>query len=200
MIVAHASFTSAREKEMVEIAGGEFKSGAALKAINVKTFHIDKYEVTQEKIAKSIKDWEIPTGKEDHPATEVTYFDAEAYCKSVGKRLPTALEWEKAARGDDGRIYPWGNDFDSAKANTVESGAGSTVPVGSFKSGVSPYGVHDMSGNVWEWVNGWDGNDKKYRIVMGGSFFDNAKNGKVFSVLKSIPDDSHTYVGFRCAK
>jgi len=200
MIVAHASFISANEKEMVKIAGGEFKSGADSKPANVKTFQIDKYEVTQKNFAKTTKDWEIPAGKENHPATEVTYFEAEAYCKSVGKRLPTALEWEKAARGKDGRIYPWGNDFDGAKANTVESGPGSTVPVGSYKNGVSPYGVHDMSGNVWEWVDGWSGDDKKYRIVMGGSFFDGAKKGKVYATLRSIPDDSHTYVGFRCAK
>lgn len=200
MVIARASFISADEKDMVKITGGEFKSGEAMKTVSVKTFHVDKYEVTNKSFAKFSKDWETPSGRENHPAVEVTYFDAEAYCKSVGKRLPTALEWEKAARGSDGRVYPWGNDFDSAKANTADSEAGSTVAVGSYKSGASPYGVYDMSGNVWEWVDGWSGDDKKYRIVMGGSFFDDSNKAKVYSALQSIPDDSHTYSGFRCAK
>ena len=82
----------------------------------------------------------------------------------------------------------------------MESGANTTVAVSDYKDGKSPYGVFNMSGNVWEWVDGWSGDDKKYRLVMGGSFFDESYKSKVYSVLRSIPEDAHTYIGFRCAK
>lgn len=199
LFMAHASFAGSGGA-MVEVPGGEFKSGPDKKAVNVDAFKIDKYEVTFGQFAKVRKDFSAPGGMENYPVTEVSFFDAEEYCKAVGKRLPTALEWEKAARGTDGREYPWGNDFDKAKANTLESDIGKTTPVGSFKDGKSPYGAYDMTGNVWEWVDTYEGEDKRYRLVFGGSFFDDKYKGKLYATLKSIPDDSHTYIGFRCAK
>ena len=194
------SSANAQEVPMVEVPGGEFKSGPDLKPVNVKAFSIDKYEVTNAEYKKVVPDHAIPAGKENHPVVEISYFEAEKYCKALGKRIPTDLEWEKAARGNDGRLYPWGADFDSSKANTVESGIGGTTPVGSYKNGQSPYGAMDMTGNVWEWVDAWSGDDQKYRYMMGGSFFDDKHKSTVFSTLKSIPDDIHTFSGFRCAK
>jgi len=186
--------------KMIKIPGATFKMGAEKKAVTVKGFSIDKYEVTNDAFKKFDKSYTSSEGKAQHPAVEMTYFEAEKYCKSVGKRLPTGAEWELAARGTDGRIYPWGNEFDSSKANTVESEKGDTTPVGSYKNGVSPYGVADMCGNVWEWVDQYLSSEKQYKLAKGGSFFDNQRNGKVYSVIQSIPDDMHTYVGFRCAK
>jgi formylglycine-generating enzyme required for sulfatase activity len=185
---------------MVKIPGGNFKSGKDRKPASVKEFRIDKMEVTFAQYKIFDKNIVIPQGKNNYPVSEISYFDAKGYCKSMGKRLPTMHEWEKAARGDDGRKYPWGNKFDPKKANTQESGFGDTVSVGSFKDGKSPYGVMDMTGNVWEWVDAWASEDKKYRLVMGGSFFDEENMNTAYSTLMSIPDDIHTYIGFRCAK
>jgi len=93
--------------------------------------------------------------KDDHPMVMVTWTDASAYAKWAGMSLPTEAQWEKAARGTEGRIYPWGNTWDAEKCNNYESGAKQTKPVGSYTSGASPYGCMDMAGNVWEWCSDW---------------------------------------------
>jgi serine/threonine-protein kinase len=185
---------------MVKIPGGEFLSGPNKTKATVKDFEIDKFEVTNAQYKDAVKDHAVAAGKENNPASEVNYFDAETYCKSLGKRLPTATEWEKAARGADGRTFPWGNKGDPAKANVLESGKAATLPVGQYKEGASPLGVMDMVGNVWEWVDAYADTDKQYRLLMGGSFFDDMANSTTYSKIKSIPDDSHDYYGFRCAK
>jgi len=154
-------------------------------------------------------------GKLDHPVVLVSWSDAEAYCQWAGKDLPSEAQWEKAARGTDDRRYAWGDEFDSVKANTNESGLGDTTPVGSFSpQGNSPYGASDMTGNVWEWVADWYASDYysqapsanppgpatgTYRVLRGGSWpFDEVYARTAFR-YNVRPDYTYDFAGFRCS-
>ncbi|MCA9499014.1 MAG: SUMF1/EgtB/PvdO family nonheme iron enzyme [Nitrospira sp.] len=126
-------------------------------------FFIDKFEVSNSDFAKFMKEkghpgpayWDDPRlNKPDQPVVGVNWFDAKAYCKYKGKRLPTEAEWERAARGPEGFQYPWGNEFDPAKANYGKNHE-ATLPVDSMPEAASPYGLHHMAGNVFEWVEDW---------------------------------------------
>lgn len=134
---------------------------------NIPDYYIDRFEVTNlqyfvfcqatdHKPPRYWKGQKFPEGMDHLPVTEVNYFDANAYAKWAGKRLPNELEWEKAARGRAGFIYPWGDDFISGLANlslSPRKKAGQGLkPIGSFPKSASPYGVEDMVGNAWEWV------------------------------------------------
>jgi formylglycine-generating enzyme required for sulfatase activity len=178
-------------------------------------------------------DWRHPRGPEstaqdDHPVMQVSWEDAAAYCEWIGAHLPTEAQWEKAARGTDGRMWPWGNTYDGSrgsfcdaqcpverwKHNSYNDGYAFTAPVGSFPSGASPYGALDMAGNVWEWVTDWyaeaydaDAASENplgpesgtERAMRGGAWIDNESWVRCTVRHQNPPWSRCDDVGFRCA-
>lgn len=144
-----------------------------------------------------------PAGRDLHPVVLVTWAEADGYCRWRGalrgrsRRLPTAAEYEKAARGDAGRVYPWGDAFDADRLNSAVRGPRDTTPVGSYPGGASPYGVHDLAGNVFEWT-ATPARDGK-RLVKGSAWDDFAGVGRGTSGHGRSPTIRHVIVGFRCA-
>ncbi|MEW6324722.1 MAG: formylglycine-generating enzyme family protein [Nitrospirota bacterium] len=203
-----------------------------LHRVTVDTFWIDVYETTNAMYKafvdamgqKPPKHWQndvYPPGKANHPVIYISWHEAKSFCEWAGKRLPTEQEWEKAARGTDKRVFPWGNEIDMMKANTPQrwlalNQKGDTMPVGSFEAGQSPYGLYDMSGNVYEWVADWylpyPGNQypnqhygNKNKIVRGGSWYDCLSYGcglsaPTYNRSRFNPDIRNKGFGFRCAK
>ena len=133
--------------------------------VTLDAFYIDQYEVTNEWYADCVAAGGCkPPGcterygdpdKTNHPVVCVDWYEAMTYCEWRGARLPTEAEWEKAARGTDGRTYPWGEDSPNDQLLNFDQNVGDTTPVGSYPDGVSPYGAYDMAGNVREWVSDW---------------------------------------------
>jgi len=175
----------------------------------VREFEIGKYPVTNLEYQAFVQDtghepprrWkgdQYPEGMGDHPVVYVTWHDAVAYCKwlseKTGKpyRLPSEVEWERAARGTDAREFPWGNEWDAKKCNSKEGGPGTTTVVGQYSpDSDSPCGVADMAGNVWEWCDDWL---KAYR----GKSFPDEDYGETYKVVRGGSWD-HGQVGARCA-
>jgi formylglycine-generating enzyme required for sulfatase activity len=148
------------------------------------------------------KDGKPPDGREDHPVVLVSWSDADRYCAWRGalrgekRRLPTADEYEKAARGDGGLAYPWGNVLEPDKLNSAIAGPKDTTPVGNYPGGASPFGVLDMVGNVREWTATPDGDQM---VVKGSSWADFGGVGRGATVDKQPKSVRHVVIGFRCA-
>jgi formylglycine-generating enzyme required for sulfatase activity len=215
---------------MVYVLAGEFIMGSdegdsderPVHTVYLDAFYIDKTEVTNAQYwacveagacdAPSVTYYDANYAQ--HPVVFVSWNAADAYCRWAGKRLPTEAEWEKAARGTDGRTYPWGEGIDCDHAQYNEC-TGRTVLVGSKPKGASPYGALDMAGNVWEWVaNPYDsgyysqsparnppGPDSgEYRVLRGGSWNFNLWDARCASRRWYTPRLRGNYVGFRCAR
>ncbi len=164
-------------------------------------------------------DWRHPQGPAsgstqhpEHPVVQVSWFDARAYCQWYGLRLLTDVEWEYAARGSDARRYPWGNatprerglqranyGTDSCCAPDTQDGYALTAPVGQYPAGVSPFGVLDMAGNVWEWVHDVHPTEPGSNIIRGGGWGNNAYCLRTTYRHANVPTASLDMVGFRCA-
>jgi formylglycine-generating enzyme required for sulfatase activity len=149
--------------------------------------------------------WSTP-GRGDHPINCIDWDQAAAYCGWVGKRLPTEQEWEKAARGTDGRIYPWGNEGPSCDVAVMSAGSGagcggaSTAPVGSRDRGRSPYGLFDMAGNVYEWTGSLYESGGGARVLRGGSWKNDGDAIRTSHREGALPNLRDASVGFRCAQ
>jgi formylglycine-generating enzyme len=202
----------------------------------VNNFYIDKFELTNSRYLEFVKAtnhripqnpknatrnlWEGDTITEslaDRPVINVDWADANAYCQWAGKRLPTEAEWEKAAKGTADRRFPWGNVEPTNKHlnfNQQWIGEKTLMPVGSYELGKSPFGVYDMAGNVWEWVNDWY--DAKYyekspaknpmgpesgtkRVLRGSGWQNETPTVRIFTRVDSDPTIRNESTGFRCA-
>ena len=219
--------------EMVAVPAGEFTMGSndpeifmtpsrPQRQVTLDGYWIDKNLVTVAQYRKFCK----ATGrkmpdppewgwKDDHPVVNVTWYDAKVYCDWAGASLPTEAQWEKAARGTDGRAFPWGNQWDATKANSLESRLQATTPVGSYPEGASPYGALDMAGNVWEWCADYYGKDYyksaparnptgprsgEGRVQRGGSWGDSLELPFRCAYRHyDVPGYRYLIVGFRCA-
>lgn len=198
---------------MVDIPSGEFIYGDAAKPkrVKVKGFAIDKYPATYQRYGKFInatghrppRDWpsetDSPYGLTYYPVVRVTWDDAVAFCGWEGKRLPSETEWEKAARGEDGRRYPWGNEFDRSKSNL---GGFGTLRVGSYAEGASPYGVLDMVGMVWQWTStpAGSGMASDDRILRGPPYSSRPQEGTITARQAFSRRSQSENIGIRCAK
>ncbi len=241
--------TKVRTKDgqvMVAAPAGEFLMGSTeadpeaaedempQRKVYVDAFWIDKTEITngqyrlcvEAKICAPPKGQTKVFGGDELPVVGINWEQAATYCEWVGGRLPTEAEWEKAARGMDGRLYPWGNKFDGKRLSycdtncmadsrdrTVNDGYRFTAPTGAFPAGASPYGVLDMSGNVWEWTADWydvdaysnlannnptGPEDGLQRVIRGGSWYYHGRNLRVTKRHKDTPTARDNNIGFRC--
>lgn len=226
------------DEEMVRIPAGSFIRGTMAggydeqpeRTIYLDAYSIDRFEVTNHQYQSFV----MATGHRkaappsryaknltamrgvNQPAVYASWDDAEAYCRWKSRRLPTEAEWEKAMRGSDGRLWPWGNEPQFLAANwaSANDGFAFTAPAGSFKRDYSPFGVADGAGNVMEWVADWyaedvyrSSNDRNprgpehgtYKVLRGGGYTSTGKDIRITSRSRMIPDFRDETIGFRCA-
>jgi iron(II)-dependent oxidoreductase len=235
--------------ELVSVRAGPFEMGREEDEderpphkVSLQSFKIGRYPVTNAQYRRfseaTGRRWDSKIGfmaeRSNCPAAEMTWHDARAVCgwltgewRKQGKiaadevvRLPTEAEWEKAARGTDGRVYPWGNEWDKDRCNTSESGLGRTSAVGMYPAGISPYGCLDMAGNVWEWTSSlWgktfikpdfrypyrpddgrenlEAGDEILRVLRGGSWSSDQDNARCAYRVRNFPNDRDVIMGFR---
>ena len=192
---------------MAKIDGSVFLSGPGNEPIWLPTFYIDVYPVTNAEYARFIAatghtppqhwtDGRPPEHLSDHPVVFVTWNDTTAYAEWAGKSLSSGQQWEKAARGTRGTVYPWGDQPTPAKCNVRENGVGSTTAVNCYQSGVSPYGVFDLCGNIWEWCS-TETRPSRHELKGGAwtSPFLRATPSLFNDAAPSMHDDD---TGFRC--
>jgi len=221
---------------MVLVPAGEFTMGSdegdddeqPVHRVVLDSFYLDTFEVTNGRFAKFVAaiqseppwgfaDQETPVVDAERPVRWVTWLEATGYCLWAGKRLPTEAEWEKAARGPEGRVYPWGNDPPTAAQAVfgLKEGAETVSPVGDHPHGRSPYGAQDLAGNLYEWVTDWY-DDAFYaapptrnprgpvagttKVQRGGSYINSPYRLRAAFRTKADPTEHDPHVGFRCAQ
>jgi len=226
----HVVYLSGYEIDLYEVTNSEFADflNAYGSTTSPEGYEMLAADDEYRHISWDGSSWYAEGGYEDHPVIEVSWYGANTFCDYYGKRLPTEAEWEKAARGgcemggdpgtcedpDDERTYPWGEGIDCDHANYSGCG-GDTTPVGSYPLGVSPYGVYDMAGNVYEWVK--DRYDRYYYddspyqdpsgpasgsvcVLRGGSWASGTNSPRAACRGNATPGTSFSHGGFRCAR
>jgi sulfatase modifying factor 1 len=198
------------DKKAQEWWTGIFASEMPTRTVYVETFFVDKYEVTNAQyqrcvtagVCKAPASWAetgtYPDGQGDYPVVNVSWQDADTYCQWAGRRLPTEVEWEKAARGTDGRRYPWGNEWEDGRANIKQGDRGAPTGVNSFLRDVSPYKVYNMAGNVWEWTASSWVEEAPFKVIRGGYWLSEPHRARCAARAGYPPDGSLKGAGVRC--
>jgi formylglycine-generating enzyme required for sulfatase activity len=223
---------------LMYVPAGEFTMGSdsdsdeqPIHQVHTEAFWIDQTEVTNAMYARCVNDNQCDPPNninsdthesyfgnsefDDFPVIYVSWEDAKAYCQWAERRLPTEAEWEKASRGTDARIYPWGNAEPKDSLLNFNQNIGDTTEVGSYPQGASIYGTLDMSGNVWEWVNDWydstyyqnspssnplGPSTGEYKVLRGGSWYDSDNSVRSANRDGSNPTYTNSNIGFRCSR
>ena len=233
---APASMRDADGTELLCVPAGHFAMGPSRREVYLDEYYLARYPVTNRQFelfvettgyrpsdseaGRFLSHWRgqpCPTALLDHPVVFVSWLDAAAYCRWAGRRLPSEAEWEKAARGTDGRRYPWGReDPNEQRASFGQPRGGHSAPVGLHPAGASPYGCEDMAGNVWEWCEDRDsprfylsgparnprntaGAATAPHVVRGGAFAFDARALRTYARTSFQPHFRLEYVGFRVA-